>query len=133
VIDVAPAGIDAALVDTPEPFVTSSKAMKAIAAVAPWIDVEFTGASSGPHVTKVTATTDQLGILNSPLFPMRVLLAKHGQAGDSGALILEKASSRKPKAVGLYMAKYTDTAGRPGGLAQHMEQVVEIMDMELYR
>lgn len=37
------------------------------------------------------------------------------------------------KAVGLYMAEFSDQAGRSGGLAQHMEQVVQIMDMELYR
>lgn len=130
-VDMAPEGIDAAVVDTPETFPRSPMRMRTIAAVAPWTDVEFTGAGSGGlHRTKVTAVTDILGILSSPLLPVRVVLANHGSPGDSGALVLEPKTS---KAVGLYMAEFSDQAGRSGGLAQHMEQVVQIMDMELYR
>jgi hypothetical protein len=133
VVDVAPDGIDAALVDPPDTFDKASKRLKAAVAVAPWIDVEFIGTASGAHTTKVLSTTDQLGILNSPLFPVRILLADHGESGDSGALITETFGGSQQRAIGLYMGQFTDQAARIGGLAQHMEQVVQIMDMELYQ
>lgn len=132
-IDVAPEGIDAALVKSPELFSqVSMKPLKAVRLIAPWTSVEFTGAVTGSHSTLVTATTDQLGILNSPLFPVRVLLDKYGDQGDSGALVKVKKGTTN-EAVGLYLGKFVDLTGRSGGLAQHMEQIVEIMDMELYQ
>jgi len=135
VVDIAPEGIDAALVSTPEPFNDRrpTKPLEALVAVAPWTDVEFMGVESGLTRTLVTSTGDQFGILNSYLIPVRLGLADHGRNGDSGALVMESGARSANKAVGLYMAMYTDKAGRPGGLAQQMEQVVEIMDMELYR
>lgn len=81
-VDMAPEGIDAAVVDTPEAFPRCPMRMRTIAAVAPWTDVEFTGAGSGVvHRTKVTAVTDIMGILSSPLLPMRLVLANHGSPG----------------------------------------------------
>jgi hypothetical protein len=130
--DVAPEGIDAALVETPERFDERSPLLKALKLVPQWLDVTFNGAESGKHRTKVTAITDQLGILDSPLVPVRLLLAAQGRPGDSGALVLE-ADRSTPRAVGIYIAGHCDVAGRGGGLAQHMQQAVEIMDMELYR
>jgi hypothetical protein len=128
VIDVAPSCIDAALVSSSQPSFTTS--MNTVAAVAPWSNVEFTGAASRTLTTTVTATTDQLGILQSPEFPVRVILAHPGRPGDSGALVIDQNTGH---GVGLYVAKAIDAANRPCGIAQHLEQVVQIMDMEVYK
>ena len=80
-------------------------------------------------MTKVTAVTETFGILNSPAIPARVFLAAGGKAGDSGALVTETGTGL---AVGLYIADYRSAAGSYGGIAQNAEQIVQMMDMELY-
>jgi hypothetical protein len=96
--------------------------------VAPGTPVEFYGSRTGHVVTTVTATTDLLQIYNAPAFPITLILAMSGRKGDSGALVTETAAG---VAAGLYVGKYSNKHGNAGGLAQHVEQVCRIMDMEL--
>ncbi|OPY72631.1 MAG: hypothetical protein A4E64_02890 [Syntrophorhabdus sp. PtaU1.Bin058] len=121
-LDIAPEGIDAAIVATGE--TPGSTILKTEEFVTPYTDVEFEGAS-GPVKTKITAVTDTFGILSSPVLPSRVALARSGAHGDSGAIVKSIPLGR---AVGIYMGAYTDTAGRYGGLAQTAHQVALTMD-----
>ncbi|MGH9893553.1 MAG: hypothetical protein ACREA0_16510 [bacterium] len=127
ILQVASEGIDAALIDTGErgqsarlPFETH---------VAPWTDIEFVGATACSHFTKITAVTDTRGIFNSPALPARVLLGAAGHPGDSGALVRRQHSG---PAIAIYMGGYRDAAGGTGGIGQHLGQVTEVMDMEVY-
>jgi hypothetical protein len=134
VLDVAPSGgIDAAVVSSPEPY-NGTQRLQTKRLVAPWTDVQFSGmmTKQPPVQTKVTMTTDMLGILNSPRFPVKLILAGHGQSGDSGALVRELNGFNVGDGVGIYTDLFTNVAGQTGGIAQHLHQVVEVMDMELY-
>lgn len=128
VIDVAPDGIDAALVSC-----KCSRGGKTpilpIKYVAPWMDVEFKDASLRKVATKVTSITDTKGIFGSSILPSRIFIAHAGKPGDSGALITEAGTNN---AIGIYMGEFMDAAGQGGGIAQHAFQVTEIMDMELF-
>ena len=126
-LDIAPEGIDAAIVDTGE---TAGKTiLQTENFVTPYTDVEFEG-TLGPVTTKITAVTDTFGILGSPSLPSRVALAKSGSPGDSGAIVRSISSGY---AVGVYMGAYTDAAGRPGGLAQTAHQVALTMDGRFFQ
>ncbi len=96
--------------------------------VAPYTDVEFWGASSGHHVTKVTLVADTRGVVSSSLAPARVILADYGRGGDSGALVT---ITKRRAAVGIYLGVLTDPAGRSEGIAQHAGQATKCMGMEL--
>ncbi len=127
VIDVAPPGIDAALVGVdsgPRQSVLPSSAL-----VAPWSDVQI-GRQSGPISTKVRAVSDTSGIIGSPDLPARLVLAESGTHGDSGALVTDVATD---SGVGLYIGEGADPAGLRVGIAQHLHQVHLLMDMEFYR
>lgn len=126
VLDLGPDGVDAALVETQEARGTTR--LQAPSFIAPWTDVEFFGASSGHHVTKITTVTDTRGVLSSSLAPARIMLADFGRAGDSGALVMV---SKRRAAAGIYLGVLTDPAGRSEGIAQHAGQVTKCMDMEL--
>jgi len=98
--DVAPSCIDGALV-------TCSCWVPPLHVVTPWMavpgstPVEFHGtASAVAIVTHVTATTNILGIYNTPELP--ITLAVHGAGGDSGALVTETTGGSTGAPVGLY-------------------------------
>lgn len=126
--DVGPDGIDAAIVVSPCSQATPRR-LYPRQLVPPWLDVEFSGATSGTYYTKVTSVTDTKGILTSAHLPSRIFLAAPGRPGDSGALVRET-NSGDP--IGIYMGEYSDPAGQRGGIAQHVYQATELMDMELF-
>jgi hypothetical protein len=126
-LDIAPEGIDAAIVDTGE--TAGNATLQTEKFVTPYTDVEIEGAL-GPVTTKITAVTDTFGILSSPDLPSRVALARSGAPGDSGAIVRSKSSGC---AVGVYMGAYTDVAGRSGGLAQTAHQVELTMDGRFFQ
>lgn len=128
VLDVAPQGIDAALISSTEVF-PGFLPRPIQRHIAPWTDAYFMGAASGYHHTKITAITDTFGILNTPSLPVRIFLADAGTHGDSGALIVNDATK---EAIGLLMGEYSNPAGQTGGFSQHLYQVKELMDMEVY-
>jgi len=134
--DVAPECIDAALVRLPaqcphNPPPGAQWRKRRLVAPAAAVHLH---APSGIVRTTITATTNLLNLTTAPELPIRVLLANHGVPGDSGSLIEE---TRTGLAVGLYMGKYTapraGSLGQTGGLAQHIGQVCELMQMELYK
>lgn len=126
ILDVAPDGIDAALVSSPE--LPGSRPVETQPFVAPWADVLLYGKKSAPVSTQVTTVTDTMGILGAPEWPARITLARPGLPGDSGGLVIEQSTG---SAVGLYMGEFTDRSGRPGGICQHAHQACLIMDMEI--
>jgi hypothetical protein len=125
--DVGPDGIDAAIVISPC-LKNKGHQMQPRQLIAPYTDVDFSGARSTVS-TKVTAVTDTKGILNSSALPSRIFLAQPGVGGDSGALVAE---SRSGTPIGIYMGSYLDPANLTGGIAQHLYQATEIMDMEIF-
>lgn len=127
VVDVAPPCIDAAMV-TCSCATQSLTTVSTLTLVPPGIPVEFSGSRTGRVSTTVTATSDQLGIYGAPAFPIHLVLATQGTRGDSGALVTETVTNR---ATGLYIGEYRNNKGVTGGIAQHIEQVCRIMDMEL--
>jgi hypothetical protein len=126
ILDLAPDGIDAALVSTPEAVGQCQLPVQRL--VAPWAEVEFVGAITGPHRTKIKSITDTRGILGSPFLPCRLFLGEHGAGGDSGALVRDATTGA---AVGIYMGELLDPVGTSEGIAQHMYQAQLIMDLNL--
>jgi hypothetical protein len=128
VVDVAPDGIDAALVESPCSSQYSIR-LNPMKHVAPWMDVTIC-TNTISILTKIVAITDTRGIFNSAILPVRIFLAASARPGDSGALVSEQ-STGEP--VGIYMGEIMDASGQIGGIAQHAYQVAQIMDMELYK
>jgi hypothetical protein len=126
ILDIAPDGIDAALISTPETVGQCPLTVKQL--VAPWAEVEFIGAMTGVHRTKIKSITDTRGIYGSSFLPCRLFLGTHGAGGDSGALIRDVATG---EAVGIYMGELLDPVGTPEGIAQHMHQAQLIMNLDL--
>ena len=126
ILDIAPDGIDAALISTPETVGQRQLVVQPL--VAPWAEVEFVGAVTGVHRTKIKSITDTRGILGSSFLPCRLFLGKHGAGGDSGALVRDAATGA---AVGIYMGELLDPVGTSEGIAQHMYQAQLIMDLAL--
>jgi hypothetical protein len=128
VLDIAPDGIDAALLEAPHcPAPPTRLPLRVARNVVPWTDVQLDGAQSGSIPTKITAVTDTRGSL-SPVLPARVFLAAHGLPGDSGALVKDTIGV----GVGIYVAEMVDMAGRTEGVCQHLAQAKETMDLILY-
>jgi hypothetical protein len=126
ILDIAPDGIDVALVSTPE--TVGQRPLTVQQLVAPWEEVEFVGAVTGVHRTKIKSITDTRGIFGSSFLPCRLFLGTHGAGGDSGALIRDVATGA---AVGIYMGELLDPVGTPEGIAQHMHQAQLIMNLDL--
>ena len=126
ILDIAPDGIDAALVSTPETVGLHQLAVQQL--VAPWAEVEFVGAVTGVHRTKIKSITDTRGIYGSSFLPCRLFLGTHGAGGDSGALIRDVATGA---AVGIYMGELLNPVGTPEEVAQHMHQAQLIMNLDL--
>lgn len=128
VLDQAPYGIDAMLFEAPcMPSLGSKR--KAIQNVAPWTQVQFTGQSSGTVQAQVSDVTNTYGVFSNAHLPIRVFLDKAGQPGDSGSMV--ESTSLDP--ISLYMGEYRSRSGVTGGFSQHLFQVTQIMDMELYK
>jgi hypothetical protein len=128
VVDIAPEGIDAALIESFE--TPGSHQVPVRPLVAPWMDVNYHGAATARTiVTKVSSITDTLGVYSSSSLPARVFLADGGQQGDSGALVRDHDSG---DAVGIYMGELTDPRNRTEGFAQHAYQAQILMELELY-
>lgn len=126
-LDLAPEGIDAALVRVSKSIWPDSlKQLSCQKYVAQWTDVDvFT--TSGGFSTKITEVSSGRGSLD-PSIPLRVFLANHGQSGDSGSLVLDNSGN----GVGLYMGEMTTQANLQEGLCQHLGQVEESMSVDLF-
>jgi hypothetical protein len=131
VIDIAPPGIDAMLVEPPggaPTNITSRPRINPQPLVAPFIPAQFCGVSSGCVSTTVTNVTNMFGTL-SPHIPGRVFLAHAGQGGDSGALIR---GGSPVTGIGLYAGRFLDAAGVQHGYGMHLAQVAYCMSLDLY-
>jgi hypothetical protein len=95
--------------------------------VGPWTDVGFES-TTGKIQTKVTAATDTRGSLD-PSVPARVFLARPGQSGDSGALVIDSGGL----GVGIYMGAIADASStRTKGMRQHLAQAGDTMGLTLH-
>jgi hypothetical protein len=129
-VDVSPGSIDAAVVACDDCDTTTNKMISPIENVAPWTNVSFQTEHKGVVKARVTSCENPLGIFDSPLFPLMIIMDEHGDHGDSGSLVLDTESGRP---IGLYVGSYVDRAGRRGGIAQHLYQVTQIMKLNLYQ
>jgi hypothetical protein len=123
--DMAPPGIDAALLDLGSgppalPFTS-------VRFPAPWTDVHIDGAQSNVATTYMR-TTDVVGTLDK-MFPIRLFLAKAAQPGDSGALVTDQQGN----GLGVYMGEVANPAGVVEGVCQHLGQAEFHMSLTLLR
>lgn len=128
VLDLGPDGIDAGLVEAPgwAPPVGGLAPLACPHFIAQWSDVSFQGSASIVR-TKVVEVQLGRGSLH-PSVPLRIFLAHPGQPGDSGALILDQ----QGQGVGLYMGGLANLAGFMEGYGQHLAQVVDVMNLDLW-
>jgi len=96
--------------------------------VAPWSDAVI-HTKSRKIKTKITETTDCLGLYNVSQIPIHLFLADSGVNGDSGALIVELGSGYP---VGIYLGAYTNLANRSGGYALHAYQISQVMNLNFF-
>ena len=127
IIDIAPDGIDCALVKSD--CAHTRQLLAPLKLVPPWMPAYMDGARTGYSETQVTAVTNTMGVFSSSHLPIRIYLADSGLGGDSGALVVNPDVDRP---IGIYMGAYNNPAGQSGGFAQHIYQAAEIMDMRLY-
>jgi hypothetical protein len=122
-------GIDAAVVDSGCIREHSKKAKEIFPEkfIPPFIEAEFWGAISDVIKTRVEHVTDTRGVLNSAYLPVRIFLKEAGSDGDSGALV----EGAKP--LGIYMGLYSSQGIGTGGIAQHLYQVTQIMQLKTYK
>lgn len=126
-LDLAPEGIDAALVQVPTShWPLSPGTLSCQKFVAQWSDVDMCS-PTGRFSTKVTEVSSGRGSLD-PSIPLRIFLANHGQSGDSGALVMDNAG----RGIGLYMGEVTTPANLQEGLCQHLGQVESSMAVDLF-
>lgn len=134
-VDLAPECFDVALlshtIDTANPMNTSWN-------VALTQTIEVDGHITGISPGVVTAVADPAGswATTRPLsaLSLKFLVSFTGQPGDSGALV--HAPTYGPgDGLGIYLGTFTYTAGNQTfseGYCQHLEQVRQLMDLELY-
>jgi hypothetical protein len=126
-LDLAPEGIDAALVQVPSSnWPGSPGTLNCQKFVAQWSDVDVYS-PSGQFSTKVTEVSSGRGTLD-PSIPLRIFLANPGQSGDSGALVMDSAG----RGIGLYMGEVTTPANLQEGFCQHLGQVESSMAVDLF-
>jgi hypothetical protein len=126
-LDVAPDGIDAAIIGVPRSLARlDGGPLEWQKFIAQWTDVEVYS-TSGTFSTKITEVNSGRGTLDSSI-PLRIFLATPGQAGDSGALVLDYAG----RGVGLYMGSITTPANVQEGFCQHLGQAAESLDLDLF-
>jgi hypothetical protein len=100
----------------------------------PGMDIWFYGNRTGGIITgKITHTQIHSTYLSDE-HPMRVFFDQHGIAGDSGALVRERATG---DGVGIYMGSYPIPpvlGGSPvnEGGAQSLSQAKEVLQLDLY-
>jgi hypothetical protein len=122
-----PGQIDAAVVEP------SGAVMSAIGSqlnselyVAPWEDIEIEFAN-GAALSKVTSVTDTRGSMD-PRLDIRIFFTDHGQAGDSGTLVMDAA---RQKGVAIYTGDINSLNGTVEGWGQHLGQVTDAMNLTL--
>jgi hypothetical protein len=125
VVDVAPGGLDVALVKSDE-TATITRPL-AIGAPRNWANVTFTSASHKVK-TKIRMVLDLAGLPRSALIPERVMLAQAGVDGDSGSIVLDN----RGRAVAMYLAEAMDDAELHQGIATSLTQIRELMDLEAF-
>ncbi|HVW78643.1 MAG TPA: hypothetical protein VHB45_13605 [Alloacidobacterium sp.] len=126
-LDLAPEGIDAALVRVSQSIWPGSpNPLQCQRFIAQWTDVDVYTAS-GSFSTKITEVNSGRGSLD-PNIPLRVFLANPGQSGDSGALVLDTSGN----GIGLYMGEMTTQANVQEGFCQHLAQVEDSMAVDLF-
>jgi hypothetical protein len=127
-LDVAPEGIDAALIQVPPGQLPDHlHGFSAQTHIAQWIDVQVYGRESGVFQTKVIEVTPSRGSLHYTI-PLRVFLANPGQPGDSGSLVL----NANDEGVGIYIRSVTSLANQQvDGFCQHLKQAAETLSLEL--
>ncbi|HEX3472080.1 MAG TPA: hypothetical protein VHT28_12935 [Silvibacterium sp.] len=128
-LDLAPEGIDAALVQVNVPKSQRPEEVNKLTCqkfVAQWTDVDVYS-PTGQFSTKVTEVSSGRGTLD-PSIPLRIFLANPGQSGDSGALVMDNNGN----GVGLYMGEVTTPTNVQEGFCQHLGQVEESMAVDLF-
>ncbi|HEV2616688.1 MAG TPA: hypothetical protein VGU63_08790 [Candidatus Acidoferrales bacterium] len=127
-LDLAPEGIDAALIQVPRTLLPSHlHHFVAQTHIAQWTDVQVYGRESGIFQTKVIEVTPSRGSLHYTI-PLRVFLANPGKPGDSGSLVL----NANAEGVGIYMGSVTSLANdQQEGFCQHLGQAAETLALEL--
>lgn len=125
--DIAPEGIDAALIQVPSsayPHRVNPLACQNL--IAQWTDVEVRGRESGVIQTKVIEVTSSRGSLHYSI-PLRIFLATPGQAGDSGSLVVND----KGEGIGIYMGSVVSPQNQQEGFCQHLGQAVNALSLDL--
>jgi len=126
-MDVAPEGIDAALIHVPRSVSPKEFAdLPCQNLIAQWTDVEVYGRESGVIGTKIIEVTPSRGSLDHSV-PLRVFLAASGQPGDSGSLVINS----KAEGVGIYMGSMISPTGQQEGFCQHLGQAADVLSLDL--
>jgi hypothetical protein len=128
VVDLAPEGIDGALISIDGSFPTGQLAIQPY--VAQYLPVEIHTATAVKD-NMVTAVTDTYNVWDSPDIPAYLELEKPAKGGDSGSLVVDPIISA---AVGLYRGRFDSPSPRAThGRAAHIRQLRELMELELYQ
>ena len=121
-LDVAPPGIDAAVVQTDEAPPPDARTLT----VTPYV------AAGSPATmqlrdriveTTVVETNNTFLVFDSAALPLRIGFQHAGVAGDSGGLVLDHTGT----AIGIYLGMAVNIAEQRLGLAQHLFQASEVM------
>jgi len=125
--DLAPEGIDAALIQVPKARMPDHvDTLSSQNLIAQWTDVEVHGRASGVIRTKVVEVTSSRGSLHYSI-PLRIFLATPGQPGDSGSLVLND----KGEGIGIYMGSVTSPMNQQEGFCQHLGQAADALSLDL--
>jgi hypothetical protein len=126
-IDVAPEGVDAALVEVNQMPATTTKRLRTRKLVAQWIDVDVHTQHS-VFRTKVVEVNSSRGSLHYSL-PLRIFLAHPANSGDSGSLVTTPGGV----GIGMYMGSVTNPAtGASEGFCQHLAQAASALQVDLW-
>jgi hypothetical protein len=128
VIDVAPEGVDAALVQVPGPYAAGGgKRLRSRRLVAQWTDVEIHKQQSVIS-TKVIEVNSSRGSLHYSL-PLRIFLGHSGQPGDSGSLVMTPGGV----GIGMYLGSVVNPATQQSeGFCQHLAQAANALSVQLF-
>jgi len=130
ILDLAPASIDAALVEPPPGVKLQMKSpLESVRYIAQWTDVQFAGMGSRqPVKTKVTEVWFR--DIYHPSLPAFVFLGWPGKPGDSGALVVDASG----KGIAMYLGGQINTAtSRMEGFCAHLDQAAHLLECSLYR
>jgi hypothetical protein len=125
-IDVAPEGVDAALVEVTQTPATPSRKLRSRTLVAQWIDVDLHTQHSIIR-TKVVEVNSSRGTLHHSI-PLRIFLAHSANPGDSGSLV----TTPSGMGIGLYMGSVTNPGTQLSeGFCQHLAQAASALQVDL--